>query len=164
MYRRARQLRAHLLARTQRICDRGCERTITGPGLGRRRRRGSGGASSKQAAPLVYGLDRLDERSSRKAPIVLVPEVSTLAQGSFWAKEPAGQYAEPARLGRLVADCCKHLACLHRPDGAPYLTEGFPKRGGAAGHDRLPVPALERVYLCGHSGAGLPWRKPPGRH
>ena len=79
------------------------------------------GASAKPAAPLVYGLDRLESRGTGKKPIVLVPEVSTLATGPFWAKEPAGQYADPARLGSLVADCVTHLGCLHSPGGAPYL-------------------------------------------
>ena len=96
-----------------------------GPGLGRRRRRGPAGATAKQAAPLVYGLDRLDIGKTGKKPIVLVPEVSTLAKGSFWAKEPAGQYADPARLGRWWRTAWKHLACLHKPDGAPYLPRTF---------------------------------------
>jgi hypothetical protein len=51
------------------------------------------GASAKQAAPLVYGLDRLESHKTGKKPVVVVPEVSTLATGSFWAMEPAGQYA-----------------------------------------------------------------------
>jgi hypothetical protein len=99
------------------------------------------GASSKPAAPLIYKLDRLDSGRDGKAPVVLVPEVSTLAHGSFWAKEPAGQYADPSRLGALVADCLRHLARLRRPDGQAYLPGGF---------------AFDRVYLAGHSGAGLP--------
>ena len=53
------------------------------------------GASAKFAAPLVYGLDELGPKLKAKEPMVLVPEVSTLATGSFWAKEPAGQYADP---------------------------------------------------------------------
>ena len=56
------------------------------------------GASAKPAAPLVYGLDRLESRGAGRKPVVMVPEVSTLAKGSFWAKEPPGQYADPARL------------------------------------------------------------------
>jgi hypothetical protein len=99
------------------------------------------GASARPAAPLVYKLDRLDAGRDGKAPVVLVPEVSTLAKGSFWAKEPAGQYADPTRLGALVADCLGHLARLGRPDGRPYLPGGF---------------AFDRVSLAGHSGAGLP--------
>ena len=114
------------------------------------------GASAKQAAPLVYGLNRLESRKTGKKPIVVVPEVSTLANGSFWAKEPAGQYADPTRLGKLVADCLKHLACLHRPDGLPYLAQNFVNRGRPGG------PALDRVYLCGHSGAGLPLEEAAG--
>ena len=58
------------------------------------------GASAKLAAPLVYGLDRLGTKLKAKEPMVLVPEVSTLATGSFWAKEPAGQYADPREAGR----------------------------------------------------------------
>jgi hypothetical protein len=99
------------------------------------------GASAKAAAPLAYKLDRLDAGRDGKTPIVLVPEVSTLAQGSFWAKEPAGQYADPSRLGALLADCLRRLARLHRPNGRAYLPGGF---------------AFDRVYLAGHSGAGLP--------
>jgi hypothetical protein len=99
------------------------------------------GASAKPAAPLVYKLDRLDSGRGGKTPVVLVPEVSTLAKGSFWAKEPAGQYDDPSRLGALVADCLGHLARLGRPDGRPYLPGGL---------------AFDRVYLAGHSGAGLP--------
>jgi hypothetical protein len=114
------------------------------------------GATSKPAAPLVYELDRLDPRRTGKRPVVLVPEVSTLATGSFWAKEPAGQYADPARLGLLVAECVKHLACLHRPDGVPYLTDEFAKAVLPSAPDRPASPRLDRVYLCGHSGAGLP--------
>jgi hypothetical protein len=101
------------------------------------------GASAKPAAPLAYGLDRLVAQKSGRRPVVLVPEVSTLATGSFWAKEPAGQYADPKRLGLLVSDCLTHLACLHRPDGHPYLSQDFAK------------PGLERVFVSGHSGAGL---------
>jgi hypothetical protein len=114
------------------------------------------GASAKKAAPLVYGLDRLDAPAPGKVPIVLVPEDSTLATGSFWAKEPAGQYAEPERLGSLVRDGLKHLACLRRPGGQPYLSNEFlqsvtPARPGTSTHLQL-----NRFYLCGHSGAGLP--------
>ena len=87
---------------------------------------------------------------------MVVPEVCTLASGSFWAKEPAGQYASPARLGALVADCWKHLACLHRPDGPAYLAEDFVNRGGLTRPGQRAGPALDRVFLCGHSGAGLP--------
>ncbi len=108
------------------------------------------GASAKQAAPLVYGLDRLGARLKAKEPMVLVPEVSTLATGSFWAKEPAGQYADPARLGALVADCRNHLACLPRPGGGRYVAPDVEK-----------VP-IERVYLCGHSGAGIPLEEAAG--
>jgi hypothetical protein len=95
----------------------------------------------------------------------MVPEDSTLATGAFWAKEPAGQYADPARLGALVADGLRHLAWLRRPDGHPYLTAGFAsRRGGDA--DAEPGsrsgPALDRVYLCGHSGAGLPLEEAAG--
>jgi hypothetical protein len=125
---------------------------------------GRKGASAKPAAPLVYGLDRLGSRLAVKEPIVLVPEDSTFSTGSFWAKEPAGQYADPLRLGKLVADSLRHLACLRRPDGLAYLPEGFAelrtrtvaKPGAASG------PALDRVYLCGHSGAGLPMEEAAG--
>jgi len=108
------------------------------------------GASAKLAAPLVYGLDRLGTKLRAKEPMVLVPEVSTLATGSFWAKEPAGQYADSARLGLLVADCRKHLACLARPDGSRYVRPDFEKE------------PIERVYLCGHSGAGIPLEEAAG--
>lgn len=112
------------------------------------------GASGKPAAPLVYGLDRLEEKKTGRRPIVLVPEDSTLATGSFWAKEPAGQYADPDRLGRLVADCLGHLAALRNRGGRAYLSPEFAGPSNApAGAD---VPALDRVYLGGHSGAGLP--------
>jgi len=114
------------------------------------------GASAKQAAPLVYGLDRLEPRQTGKQPVVIVPEVSTLSTGSFWAKEPAGQYADPARLGKLVADCWTHLACLRRPDGPPYLAQDFIKRVLSPEPGRAARADPERVYLCGHSGAGLP--------
>ncbi len=121
-------------------------------------RAAAAGASSKNAAPLVYQLDRLESKNTGTRPIVLVPEVSTLATGSFWAKEPAGQYADPARLGLLVDDCLEHLACLSRPDGPAYLASKFTARKAAASstaHINAP-PGLDRVYLCGHSGAGLP--------
>jgi hypothetical protein len=114
------------------------------------------GASAKQAAPLIYGLNRLEPRKTGKKPVVVVPEVSTLANGSFWAKEPAGQYADPARLGALIADCVKHLACLHRPDGRPYLTEDFVNHVVPINLGRVAGPIVDRVFLCGHSGAGLP--------
>ncbi len=115
-------------------------------------------ASAKPAAPLAYRLDRLGTHELGNDPIVLVPEVSTLATGSFWAKEPAGQYADPARLGHLVNNCLDHLSQLRRPDGQPYLgkadktlitdiqhqaTANRPQRSG-------------RIALVGHSGAGLP--------
>ena len=122
------------------------------------------GASSKQAAPLVYGLDRLGVQPTGKGPIVLVPEVGTLAKGSFWAKGPAGQYADPARLGLLVADCASHLACLHKRDGAPYLDQDFLKQGGSPKPGQPAQPALDRVYLCGHSAQVCCWRKPRQRH
>jgi hypothetical protein len=102
------------------------------------------GASAKSAAPLVYGLDALGPKLKAKEPVVLVPEVSTLATGSFWATEPAGQYADRARLRLLVEDCRQHLACLPRPGGGRYVRPDFEKS------------PIERVYLCGHSGAGLP--------
>ena len=105
------------------------------------------GAAGKQAAPLTYGLDRLD---AGRRPVVLVPEVSVLATGSFWAREPAGQYADPQRLGALVSDCLAHLACLHAPNGSSYLPRDF-TGSGRAGKSRL-----QRVCLSGHSGAGLP--------
>jgi hypothetical protein len=111
-----------------------------------------GGASAKQAAPLAYGLHHLGPERAGKSPVVLVPEVSRLASGSFWAVEPAGQYAHPARLGKLTADCLQHLAGLRGPTGAPYLAEAFLQRA-------LPEPekpSLDRFYLCGHSGAGIP--------
>jgi hypothetical protein len=120
------------------------------------------GAAAKQAAPLVYGLDRLESRQTGQRPVVLVPEVSTLATGSFWAKEPAGQYADPARLGSLVADCWKHLACLHRPDGPPYLAAGFVKPEVSTQPGGPTGLVLGRVYLCGHSGAGLPLEEAAG--
>jgi hypothetical protein len=44
-------------------------------------------------------------------------------------------------VGALVADCLGRLARLGRPDGRPYLPGGL---------------AFDRVYLAGHSGAGLP--------
>jgi hypothetical protein len=102
------------------------------------------GASAKSAAPLVYGLDELGPKLKAKEPMVLVPEVSTLATGSFWATEPAGQYADRARLTLLVEDCRHHLACLPRPGGGRYVRPDFEKG------------PIERVYLCGHSGAGIP--------
>jgi hypothetical protein len=108
------------------------------------------GASEKDAAPLVYGLDRLGPRLTTKEPMVLVPEVSTLATGPFWAKEPAGQYADPARLKLLVEDCRHHLACLPRPGGGRYV-----------GPDLEKGP-IDRVYLCGHSGAGIPLEEAAG--
>jgi len=101
------------------------------------------GASSKRAAPLAYGLDRLGTHGTGWRPVVLAPEVGTLASGAFWAKETAGQYVDPARLGLLVSDCLAHLGCLHRPDGHPYLSRDFLKS------------RLERVFVSGHSGAGL---------
>lgn len=109
------------------------------------------GASSKSAAPLVYGLDRLDGAHSGKSPVVLAPEDGALAHGSFWATTPRGQYQDPARLGGLVAGVFAHLAHLRRPDGLPYLSLSG---SGAAG--------VERVYLCGHSGAGLPLQEAAG--
>jgi hypothetical protein len=118
------------------------------------------GARAKEAAPIVYRLDRLGRETGR-APLVMVPEVSTLATGSFWAKEPAGQYAEPARLGLLVTDCRKHLACLHKPNGSPYLADENANREATKPGRALP-PALDRVYLCGHSGAGLPLEEAAG--
>ncbi len=122
------------------------------------------GASAKRAAPLVYGLDRLGARLAGQEPIVIVPEDSTLATGSFWAKEPAGQYADPARLGSLVADSLEHLACLRRHDGRTYLPEGFAgfRTRPTAEPGPAPRPALDRVYLCGHSGAGLPLEEAAG--
>lgn len=110
------------------------------------------GAAAKQAAPLAYELHRLGPEQTGKRPVVLVPEVSRLASGSFWAVEPAGQYAHPARLAKLTADCLQHLACLRRPTGEPYLAEAFLQRA-------LPEPeqpSLQRLYLCGHSGGGIP--------
>ncbi len=115
-------------------------------------------ALAKPAAPLVYGLDRLGARLAGHEPIVLVPEVSTLSTGSFWAKEPAGQYTDASRLGNLVADSLRHLTCLSRLDGRPYLRQGFAglRTRPAAEPGPAARPALKRVYLCGHSGAGLP--------
>lgn len=110
------------------------------------------GAAARPAAPLAYRLDRLEEQRTGQSPVVLVPEVGRLSSGSFWAVEPAGQYQHPARLAKLTADCLERLACLRRPGGAPYLSPSFLERA-------LPEPekpALDRIYLSGHSGAGLP--------
>ena len=120
------------------------------------------GTLATQAAPLLYELNRLESRKTGKKPIVIVPEVSTLANGSFWAKEPAGQYADSARLGSLVADCMKHLACLHRPDGLRYLSNDFVNRGARNNPARPAGSDLDRVHLCGHSGAGLPLEEASG--
>ncbi|MHC5537975.1 hypothetical protein ACYOEI_07055 [Singulisphaera rosea] len=108
------------------------------------------GASGKDAAPLVYGLDRLGPKLKKKEPMVLVPEVSTLATGSFWAKEPAGQYADSTRLTRLVEDCRHHLARLPKPGGGRYVRPDLEKS------------TIDRVYLCGHSGAGIPLEEAAG--
>ena len=107
------------------------------------------GALARPAAPLAYGLDRLGGTTPGKSPIVLVPEDGALAHGAFWATTPRGQYQDPARLGGLVAASLTHLARLRRPDGPPYLAG--PDSGG-----------VERVYLCGHSGAGLPLQEAAG--
>ncbi len=107
------------------------------------------GARARPAAPLAYGLDRLGLAQPGRSPIVLVPEDGALAHGAFWARTPGGQYQDPARLGGLVAASLAHLAHLRRPDGPPYL----------AGPDSGDV---ERVYLCGHSGAGLPLQEAAG--
>lgn len=100
------------------------------------------GARAKRAAPLVYGLDALSPK--RAGPLVLVPEVASLAHGDFWATEPRGQYADPARMGALIDDCRARLACLNRPDRQAYLTA-----------EQATCPP-RRLRLCGHSGAGLP--------
>ena len=109
------------------------------------------GSLGKAAAPLVYGLDRLGPKLKTKEPMVLAPEVSTLATGSFWAKEPAGQYADRARLSLLVEDCRHHLACLPRPAGGRYVRPDFEKS------------PIERIYLCGHSAREFRWKKRPNR-
>lgn len=109
------------------------------------------GASAKPAAPLVYGLDLLDGAHTGKQPVVLVPEDGALAHGSFWATTPCGQYTDPARLGGLVASAFAHLARLRRPGGLPYLSLSGPNATGVG-----------RVYLCGHSGAGLPLQEAAG--
>ncbi len=115
------------------------------------------GASGKEAAPLVYGLDKLEATASPRRPIVLVPEVSTLATGSFWAKEPFGQYSDSARLGRLVQDCLKRLVELRNPEGASYLPQSFAEQSPPSGLPSKPNrPPLDRLYLSGHSGAGIP--------
>ena len=106
------------------------------------------GAAAKQAVGLIYGLDRLESRETGKRPLVLVPEVAVLSQGSFWAREPISQYTDPQRLGLLVEDCADRLARLHRPEGDAYLPHDFAVRKGKS--------RLERVYFSGHSGAGLP--------
>ena len=104
------------------------------------------GALARLAAPLAYGLDKLASAHTGKRPVVLVPEDGVLAHGAFWATTPRGQYRDPAHLGALVAAAFAHLACLHRPSGQPYL----------------PSAGLERIYLCGHSGAGLPLQEAAG--
>jgi hypothetical protein len=55
-----------------------------------------------------------------------------------------------------MADCVKHLACLHKPDGLPYLAADFVNRLVPTNLGRPAGPIFNRVYLCGHSGAGLP--------
>ena len=124
------------------------------------------GASAKPAAPLVYGLDRLGSRLAGTEPIVMVPEVSTLATGAFWAKEPAGQYADPARLGNLLADGLAHLACLRRPDGRPYLPEGFANRRTGASR-RSPARGPDQPSSASTSAAiparACRWKRPPDR-
>jgi hypothetical protein len=114
------------------------------------------GAAGKLAAPLGSGLDRLDAGKTGKKPVVIVPEVCTLASGSFWAKEPTGQYTDRARLGGMIADCGKHLARLQRPGGGHYLANNFLNDASPTGGGKHARTGLERIYLCGHSGAGLP--------
>ena len=113
MFRRAGPERAHLFPWAQWLCYRGRERPIASARWAAGNEAAKAGASGKEAAPLVYGLDRLESRATGKKPVVFLPEVSTLATGSFWAKEPAGQYADARRLGSLVTDCFTHLARLH---------------------------------------------------
>jgi hypothetical protein len=116
------------------------------------------GASGKPAAPMVCGLDRLGLGLANREPVTIVPEDSTLATGSFWAKEPSGQYADPRRLGKLVTDVLDHLVCLRRPNVGHYLPAGLNWSGSRPDARRAPGdgPVLDRVCLCGHSGAGLP--------
>ena len=103
------------------------------------------GAAGKPAAPLIYELDRLATKRIGRNPLVLVPEAATHATGAFWAREPAGQYADPTRLGLLIDDCQKRLFALKRPAAdKPYL------------NSLTPLSRLSRVCLSGHSGAGLP--------
>ena len=56
---------------------------------------------------------------------MLVPEVSTLAKGSFWAKEPAGKYPPAGAVGIAIADCCKHLSRLPGLPAVPHLPKIF---------------------------------------
>ena len=107
-------------------------------------------ASAKLAAPLVYGLDQLGTKLRAREPMVLVPEVSTLATGSFWATEPAGQYADRARLRLLVENCRHHLACLPRPGGGRYVRPDFEK----GPIERVPAAILAREFR---------WKKRPDR-
>ena len=108
------------------------------------------GAAGKQAAGIAYGLNRLGETSPRIRPVALAPEDSVLHNSSFWAIEPRGQYVDTARLGELLQDCLSRLAALERPGGGSYWT------GSTKPAD------LRRVYLAGHSGAGLPLEEAAG--
>lgn len=105
----------------------------------------SAGAAAKPAAPLAYGLDRVTSvQIGGRSPLLLLPEDAILSHGSFWANEPRGQYTDPLRLGHLLGGIRAHLACLKRPRGGAYLTA------------REAKATLARLYLAGHSGAGLP--------
>ena len=78
---------------------------------------------------------------SAEAP--LKPESGKKDAQAVWAREPDGQYADPQRLEKLIGDCLAHLSALRRPGGGTYLVT-------------VSVKDLKRVYVCGHSGAGLP--------
>ena len=109
------------------------------------------GAAGKPAAPLSYQLDKINLNTTGTSPLVLVPEDAVEAHNSFWATEPRGQYADPSRLGLLIAECQLRLARLHRPHhGSAYLP--------------TPPMPLQRLCLSGHSGAGLPLQEAAGSH
>lgn len=109
------------------------------------------GAAAKPAAPLAYGLDRLDATARGRRPIVFVPEVAVESTGNFWAREPKGQYADPGALGSLVEDLLAELRRTAKPGGEAYLPKGASDGGGP-----LRAASLRRLCLAGHSGAGLP--------
>ena len=145
-----------LFPRAQWLCHRGCHRDGRACRTGRlvmKRpkpapwQRGGAFGLSARSSGIAQNLEKADRTRARDQHAF---DQLVLGDG---ARRPV---CRRRRLGLLVADCLTHLHNLHRADGARYLSDDFVKGVAPTGPRHPGKLALDRIYVGGHSGAGLP--------